>query len=336
MRLYNVPNLSDFTPPLPPVSSEIATPKAAPSDLRQRVIWASIGATMLLGSVWFSSWTFGLFFAAVQAVMLWEFYRIMRAGGYAPATWIGVVVSLTLFGTIQFGTYYLMGDSIFSLAKTDGSPEGNKLAEHITSSFWQSQTWLTLFAVPGCLFTMTTVLLLIREIFLWPKHSKPFANVATTIVGLLYVSVPMTALIPLAFMPGGYNYRRIFALLFLVWASDIGAYAVGRAIGKHKLAPSISPGKTWEGWAGGFVLTLLVGWASGIMLPDMPLTHRLVAAGVVAIFAPLGDLVESMLKRSVGVKDSGSLLPGHGGLLDRFDAFLLVLPVLALLQLLVG
>ena len=180
------------------------------------------------------------------------------------------------------------------------------------------------------------MILLIREMFLWPKYNQPFTNVGTVINGLLYISVPMTALIVLAFGPGGYDYRRIFALLFLIWASDIGAYAVGRAIGKHKLAPKISPGKTWEGWAGGFVLTLVVGWAIGYMLPDMPLLHRLVAAGVVAVFAPLGDLAESMLKRSVGVKDSGSIMPGHGGLLDRFDAFLLVLPVLALLQLLVG
>ena len=131
-----------------------------------------------------------------------------------------------------------------------------------------------------------------------------------------------------------YDPRRIFALLFLIWASDIGAYVAGKTFGKHKMAPQISPGKTWEGWAGGFVLTLVVGWAVGFMLPDMPLAHRLVAAGVVAVFAPLGDLAESMLKRSVGVKDSGSIMPGHGGLLDRFDAFLLVLPVLAQLQLL--
>ena len=133
-----------------------------------------------------------------------------------------------------------------------------------------------------------------------------------------------------------YDYRRIVALLFLIWASDIGAYIAGKSFGKRKMAPSISPGKTWEGWAGGFLLTLVIGWAMGYFLPDVPLTHRLVAAGVVAVFAPLGDLAESMLKRSVGVKDSGTFLPGHGGLLDRFDAFLLVLPVLALLQLLAG
>jgi phosphatidate cytidylyltransferase len=121
-----------------------------------------------------------------------------------------------------------------------------------------------------------------------------------------------------------------------VWAADTGAYFAGKNLGKHKLAPSISPGKTWEGWAGGALLTLAVGWAAGYFLPDIPLSHRLVAAGVVAVFGPLGDLAESMLKRSAGVKDSGTFLPGHGGLLDRFDAFLLVLPVLALLQALAG
>ncbi|MDO7850276.1 phosphatidate cytidylyltransferase [Hymenobacter convexus] len=325
--------MPDSTPPLP---TETSAEKAGPSNLQLRITWGVIGAALLLGSVWFSPWTFGLFFAAVQAVMLWEFYRMMRAGGFAPATWFGVGVSLVLFGGVLFGTYYMMGDSIISLAPSDGSPAGDKLAEHITSSFWQSQTWLTMFAIPGALLTATTVLLLIREMFLWPKYIQPFTNVASTLTGLLYVSVPMTALIVVAFHPGGYDYRRIFGLLFLIWASDIGAYAVGRAIGKHKLAPKISPGKTWEGWAGGFAMTLLVGWAIGFMLPDMPLTHRLVAAGVVAVFAPLGDLAESMLKRSVGVKDSGSIMPGHGGLLDRFDAFLLVLPVLALLQLLAG
>jgi len=144
----------------------------------------------------------------------------------------------------------------------------------------------------------------------------------------------MTALIILAFMPAGYASRRVIVLLFLIWSSDIGAYAAGKTFGKHKLAPKISPGKPWEGFAGGVVLTLVMGWALGYLIPELPLAHRLVAAGVVAVFGPLGDLAESMLKRSVGVKDSGSIMPGHGGLLDRFDAFLLVLPVLVLLQLL--
>ena len=311
MRLYTPSNLPDATPP---TTSETAAAPAGPSNLRQRVIYGLIGAAMLLGSVWFSPWTFGLFFAFVQTVMLWEFYRMMRADGYAPATWIGVGASIILFGIVYWVCFkgaYPDVDYIFGTIV------------------------LFAFFLLACLI----VVLVLREISIWPNHKHPFINISTTVVGILYVSLPMSLLIIISHIvrihnESGYDYRRIFALLFLVWASDIGAYAAGKTFGKHKMAPKISPGKTWEGWAGGFLLTLIVGWALGYLLPDRSLTHRLVAAGVVAVFAPLGDLAESMLKRSVGVKDSGRIMPGHGGLLDRFDAFLLVLPVLALLQLL--
>ncbi|MBF9239036.1 phosphatidate cytidylyltransferase [Hymenobacter sp. BT683] len=299
--------MSDFTPPITPELADPTEQKTGPSNLRLRVIYASIGAAMLLGSVWYSAWTFALFFAAVQTKMLLEFYRMMRADGFKPAKWIGVGTSLITTAGL-----------VFMVAANEEGTLG------------------TVPAVAIALFLCLPVFLLLRAIVLWPTHNKPFSDLAATLAGLFYVSFPMILLGVIANFHSAYDYRRVFALLFLVWASDIGAYAAGKTFGKHKLAPSISPGKTWEGWAGGFLLTLAVGWALKFMLPDVPLEHRLVAAGVVAIFGPLGDLAESMLKRSVGVKDSGSIMPGHGGLLDRFDAFLLVLPVLALLQLLAG
>ena len=311
MRLYTPPNLPDSTPPIASATPETAAP-GGPSNLRLRVIYAVLGAALLLGSVWFSPWTFGLFFAAVQAIMLWEFYRMMRAGGYAPATWIGVAMGVVIFAvTCSTQVSALMSDE-------------------------KGELWgISVFGVAVFFLLLLPIVLIIREMVVWPRFKQPFINIAAVFGGLLYVSVPMTMLVFLSFSKShNYDPRRIFALLFLIWASDIGAYAAGKTFGKHKLAPKISPGKTWEGWAGGFLLTLLIGWALGYLLPDMPLTHRLVAASVVAVFAPLGDLAESMLKRSVGVKDSGRIMPGHGGLLDRFDAFLLVLPVLALLQLL--
>jgi phosphatidate cytidylyltransferase len=316
LRLYILPHLADSTPPTAPATPETAAAAApaGPSNLRLRIIYGLIGAAMLLGSVWFSPWTFGIFFAAVQAVMLWEFYRMMRVGGYAPATWIGIGAGLLIFRCFS---------------STAAAFEYQRLL-----GVWEDILF------PGLLILMVLpVVLLLWEIYKWsgPSSTKsPFADIGTTLAGIFYVSLPMGLLPIIAHGDNRYDYRRIFALLFLIWASDIGAYAAGKTFGKHKMAPKISPGKTWEGWAGGFVLTLIVGWAVGFMLPDMPLAHRLVAAGVVAVFAPLGDLAESMLKRSVGVKDSGSIMPGHGGLLDRFDAFLLVLPVLALLQLLAG
>jgi phosphatidate cytidylyltransferase len=297
-------------------------PKPGPSNLQLRTIYGLLGAAALVGSVWFSPWTFGLFFAFVQAVMLWEFYRMMRAGGYAPASGWGLGVGLIVY-SVAF--YAISANAEFRGNEDDTL--GGFAAVLVRPAF--------------ALVILLPVILLIRELKEWSDNkstlNNPFANIGITFLGLIYVTMPMTFLSVIAFdKENGYDYRRVIVLLFLIWASDIGAYAAGKTFGKHKLAPKISPGKTWEGFAGGVVLTLAMGWALGYLIPELPLAHRLVAAGVVAVFGPLGDLAESMLKRSVGVKDSGSIMPGHGGLLDRFDAFLLVLPVLVLLQLLVG
>ena len=309
------------------------------------MVYGSIGAAGLLGCVWYGPVTFGLFFGAVQAVMLREFYRMMRAGGSRPATGVGIMVGVLIFAVINV---FIVGYPDF--AKLFGWPVGwttypplsalpQAVPEQSGPGAWATLMLTGDFSFPIVWFSgvgVFMVVLVLREIVLWPKQGQPFTNIGATVTGLLYVSLPMALFAHTAFGPEGYDYRRVFALLFLVWASDIGAYAAGKTFGRRKLAPNISPAKTWEGWAGGFLLTLWVGWLLQFLLPDVPLPHLLTAAAVVAVFGPLGDLAESMLKRSVGVKDSGTFLPGHGGLLDRFDAFLLVLPVLALLQLLAG
>lgn len=111
----------------------------------------------------------------------------------------------------------------------------------------------------------------------------------------------------------------------LVWAADVGAYAAGRAFGRHKLAPRVSPGKTWEGVAGGVALALAVAWVAGTVLGSPPAALVAVAA-VTALVSVVGDLTVSMLKRNVGLKDTGSLLPGHGGVMDRIDGLVAALP----------
>ncbi len=289
------------------------------SNLAQRVLFGALGAALLLGCVWYSAWTFAVFFAAVQMRMLWEFYRMMREAGYRPAALLGGGISILIFASV-------LGLIQFKIVADEAIPV-------VASSF------SLLAFIGGGIITLLPVVLILREMVAWPRKKQdfsPFANVGIALLGLFYISLPMSLLNVVAFTETGYDYRRIFALLLLVWSSDIGAYAAGKTFGKHKLAPNISPGKTWEGAIGGFLLTLGMGWALGYLLPELSLTYRLVAAAVVAVFGPLGDLAESMLKRSVGVKDSGRILPGHGGLLDRFDAFLFILPVLALLQLLAG
>ncbi|QIX61444.1 phosphatidate cytidylyltransferase [Hymenobacter sp. BT18] len=317
--------MPDSPAPAPSAASE----KKPMSNLAQRLLYGVLGAIVLLFCIWYSAWTFALFFGLVQMRMLWEFYRMMREANYKPAALLGGALSLGLFGAIHYinSVYHYAGVERTSALHPVGAAE-----------VWFDALPIAKGVLYGIGLLLPTILIL-REMFAWPRENQqlaPFANVGVALLGLLYVSLPMSLLSVLAFDAHGYDYRRIFALLFLVWSSDIGAYAAGKTFGRHKLAPKISPGKTWEGAVGGFLITLATGWALGYLLPELPLTYRLIVAGVVAVFGPIGDLAESMLKRSVGVKDSGRILPGHGGLLDRFDAFLFILPVLALLQLLLG
>lgn len=164
-------------------------------------------------------------------------------------------------------------------------------------------------------------------VLLYPRGSQVFSQAwSVGLVGLLMLSGLWVALVVIRQAPSG-QWWLIWAL-FLVWAADIGAYFAGRALGRHKLAPAVSPGKTWEGAAGGLALALSVCLAGGYLLQGaLPPWLLIVALIIVSIF---GDLFESLLKRVVGVKDSGTLLPGHGGVLDRIDSLIAVAPFFAL------
>lgn len=122
---------------------------------------------------------------------------------------------------------------------------------------------------------------------------------------------------------------EVFMLFVLIWSSDTFAYLTGKFFGKHKMAPKISPKKTWEGFAGGVILTLILGFFVEQYFPELRGNWMIVGL-LISIFAPLGDLVESQLKRSFAVKDSGNIIPGHGGILDRLDSFIICAPVIYL------
>jgi len=158
--------------------------------------------------------------------------------------------------------------------------------------------------------------------------------------GIPYVGIAAVALVWLRQPPhsGGVN---VIVLLLVVWAGDIGGYMAGRAIGGPRLAPSVSPGKTWSGAIAGLIAAAAVGFAASALLADGPvwrpaLWRGMTFALLVGVVGQAGDLVESRLKRQFGVKDSGTLIPGHGGLLDRLDAVLTAAPATALLALVVG
>lgn len=154
--------------------------------------------------------------------------------------------------------------------------------------------------------------------------SAPAEELGLLTLTLVLIALPF-GLITHFIDPGPEKFVGFMALL---WTNDTGAYLVGRAIGRTKLMPAVSPKKTVEGLLGGIALTLLVAWGLWHAWPVLTLMQWLACAVVVSVFATLGDLLESALKRARGVKDSGNVLPGHGGILDRFDGFLLAAPAM--------
>lgn len=165
---------------------------------------------------------------------------------------------------------------------------------------------------------------------LYRKQENPFVNIAWSVLGIVYVALPMALLAYMPVQPAmhGYVIYRPFIVLnlfLIVWANDVGAYVSGLLLGRHKLFERISPKKTWEGFAGGLLCAAGVGVGVACW-QHASVALWLGAALVIALSGVLGDLVESLLKRSVDVKDSGRMMPGHGGFLDRFDALFMAVP----------
>jgi phosphatidate cytidylyltransferase len=266
------------------------------SNLQQRILTGVLGGAIFIGSIWFNEWSFGVLFLALAILGMLEFYSLISTKGYSPNRSLGVVLGTGLF-LLVFLTQKGLLDS-------------------------------------GYLFLLPPALLLALVAELFRKKENPFINIGLTILGVLYVAAPFAMLSLVGFMHGSYSGHVILGIVLLIWASDTGAYMSGKALGRNKLFERISPGKTWEGWLGGSLLSLVVAYGLSLYLPQLALAHWLGLGVIVSVFGVLGDLSESLLKRSVGVKDSGSLLPGHGGILDRFDSLLLVVPfIVAFLKL---
>lgn len=155
---------------------------------------------------------------------------------------------------------------------------------------------------------------------------KPFTNIAYTFLGLFYVAMPFALLNVAAFENGNYNFEIIWGSLFILWASDTGAYFAGTFFGKRKLFERISPKKSWEGFFGGAALALVFAYGISQYFHTLTVTQWMIVGILIIIGGTFGDLVESLLKRSIEIKDSGTSIPGHGGFLDRFDGLLISAP----------
>ena len=180
-------------------------------------------------------------------------------------------------------------------------------------------------------YLITIIYLIISELF--TKAPNPINNWAYTMLSQMYIALPLSTINLLAFQSGGeeqYNALLPLSIFVFLWVNDTGAYCVGSLLGRHKLFPRVSPGKTWEGSVGGGLLVLVaaavVGWLTGENTASLSIPVWMGLGLVVVVFGTLGDLVESLFKRTLGVKDSGNILPGHGGMLDRFDSSLMAIP----------
>ena len=266
-----------------------------------RTLTAGAFVAVLLSCTYYGQISFSILFFIITILGLWEFYSLAEKCGSFPQKIIG-----TLYGSLLFVVVTLF-------TKTNETTHSRLLTSIILS--------VVLFLLPFIF------LIFIFELF--RKKENPFQNIAFTFLGIIYVALPFTLLNFIVRLGGinmTYNYQILFGIFFLLWSNDAGAYIVGSLIGKHKLFPRISPGKSWEGSIGGALITygivfIISGWYTSISFIDW-----MVIANILIIFGTLGDLVQSLLKRSVNVKDSGSLLPGHGGILDRFDSLIMSIP----------
>jgi phosphatidate cytidylyltransferase len=272
-------------------------------SLRKRLIPGVSFALIIGGAIYFTAWSFAIIIMLIILFCTREFFNIiqsLRDDEDVLAPYHGYMVT-TLICLIFLGGF----------------------CQEIG---WLTNRWL-------CLLPLTFLFILFWELF--SKSSKPLLNIGLNIIGLLYIGMPMFMTNYIAVInktsTGSLNYdgSLLLGALLLVMLNDVGAYFMGNWFGKRPLFSRISPKKTIEGTIGGYLVTMVGGLLGFYIIKKMPLLDWLVVSILASTGAIIGDLVESLFKRSLQIKDSGSAIPGHGGFLDRFDAILYSLPIIA-------
>lgn len=263
------------------------------SNLVQRAITALVGGLIIISGSIYSDWCYFLIFAGILAFSQMEFYKLTGLDGMLPLKTFGTIVGLLVFTLTFFSV-----KGIFP---------------------------------PKYLYLIFPIMSLTFFIKLYKKtDKKPFTGVAFTFLGIFYVAVPFSLLNLAVFSVGQrYHYEILIGCLLILWASDTGAYFAGTRFGKTKLFERVSPKKSWEGFLGGAFSAILVAFVLAKYFHTIEDWKWLVIAGIIIIAGTYGDLIESLFKRSIEIKDSGQGLPGHGGFMDRFDGLLLSAPFIA-------
>jgi len=263
--------------------------------MKTRAITGFFFIIVMLASVLCGHYPFGLFFLILSVLCLREFYSLIKQTGLAPNQVSGIISGVLIY-------------VVFALITADQYPEYHKL--YFKLSF---------------LIVLGITAIFTRELF--KKSPSPFTNIAYTLLGLVFIIIPFTFFHALAYVQQVFNFHFPLAFLLMLWANDTGAYLVGVKFGRTKLFERHSPKKTWEGFIGGALISAGVALIISHYFTELEWQQWVIMAVLISFFGTTGDLIESMFKRSINVKDSGGILPGHGGLLDRFDGLFLAVPV---------
>ncbi|KAF0134022.1 MAG: phosphatidate cytidylyltransferase [Candidatus Saganbacteria bacterium] len=256
--------------------------------MKARIITILAAVPIIWGCTYHGGIPFLLLVLVLALASINEFYSMMMKKGYYPAFWVGNLIAIFFI---------------------------------VFAYFAMQRNWEP---AQSAILTVAVTVAAISGIFL-KREKDTIVDVAITILGMIFIGWFFSYLIFIRSLTvhGGY----LFFLMLTIWANDVVAYLAGRYFGKHKLAPQISPNKTWEGAAAGFLTCILAAEIfSGITMLNG--THALILGSIIGIMAQLSDLVESLIKRDAGVKDSSNIIPGHGGVLDRMDSFILTAPLM--------
>ena len=256
-----------------------------------RTLSGIVMVATLIGATLFSKLTFVLLLLAITLGGEWEFYRLAKKAGTSPQCAVGLLAGFLMIVAAAAALHEILAITVVAMV-----------------------AFMILIPMP-----------LIFE--LYRKSATPMANVGITYAGVIYVALPMALLTFFPMMLGNGEWKpwSVILYIFIIWANDVFAYLFGITLGKHRLFERISPKKSWEGFFGGLLGAMAMGFVAAKVL-DANVALWIGLALIAAITGVFGDLVESLLKRSVDVKDSGSFIPGHGGWLDRFDALIFSVP----------
>jgi len=260
------------------------------SNLVKRTLSGAVFVAVIIGSIWLHPYVYaGMMLAVIVWAML-EYYDIVIKDRVLAGKFIGVLSGVILFSACFFYAQGIVSDKVF------------------------------LFFIP--LF----VYLFISQLYSANHYS--FRAIAYTFTGVVYVALPLSMCNGLAFpFNNEYTPDILLGFFILLWTNDTFAYLIGIGFGRHRLFERISPKKSWEGFFGGLICTVALSFLVARLFPVLPFYHWMAVAVIIVVFGVYGDLIESMLKRNLKIKDSGHFLPGHGGILDRFDAVLLAAPM---------